>query len=214
MRRLFMSLAVAGFLATSLWPASAAASHKWNKYHWARVSGETIPMQLDTSAVTGPQWSAHTATVFDNWNAYAAPIFWLSSGAPPQTVTVEHGDYGANGWLGIAEIWPDRAGHIMRARVRFNDYYMNQSAYAGKHLHVYCHEVGHTLALGHNRNGKVGGTPDNTCMNDYDWYETPNSHDTDQLRSIYDHRDKYSTSSVRPASGSGWVKIHSTVAFL
>ena len=58
--------------------------------------------------------------------------------------------------------------------------------------HVLCQEVGHIEGLDHNRDGKRGGSPDDTCMNDGNHlgeYTTPNSHDTAQLASIYKHDD-------------------------
>lgn len=68
-------------------------------------------------------------------------------------------------------------------------------------------EVGHIFGLGHNDEGRRGGLPDNTCMNEDRWEVSPNSHDTQQLASIYNHGDGYSTSKTRHAP-TGQATIH------
>ena len=87
--------------------------------------------------------------------------------------------------------------HIVRGYVQLNDSYFNSPTYNTPEWRnlVMCQEVGHTLGLDHqdenSSNPNLGscmdytnnplGPPDN---------EHPNTHDHDQLVTIYSHRDK------------------------
>lgn len=104
--------------------------------------------------------------------------------------------YGNNGWLGIAQVWvPGK--HITQGAVKLNDTYFNTPTYnttAWRNL-VSCQEVGHTLGLDHQdenfNNANLG-----TCMdytNNPSTNQHPNSHDYNQLVSIYSHLDSTST---------------------
>lgn len=189
--------------------APASASHRWSRYHWARAStAAPVPLTIDDTAVTGA-WGVQSGAVVSDWNAFSGGVLTLTAGASGVDVTASSGDFGASGWLGIAEIQVDVKRHITTARVRLNDYYYGPgSAYAGSERTVYCQEVGHTFGLDHNRNGKRGGTPDDTCMNDGTLaYRSPNAHDAQMLQKIYDHGDGYSTADRTRASSSGWIVV-------
>jgi hypothetical protein len=99
-----------------------------------------------------------------------------------------NGNYGATGWLGLAEI-SVRGNHIIQGRAKQNQYYFAMSQYdtEAARRHVLCQEIGHLFGIGHNRNGV-------SCSNDEDGindpaYQSPNAHDYDLLRAIYTHKD-------------------------
>lgn len=104
--------------------------------------------------------------------------------------------YGNNGWLGIAQIWVTGS-HITQGVTKMNDTYFNTAKYntpAWKNL-VLCQEVGHTLGLDHQ--DEVFDNPNlDTCM-DYTsnplTNQHPNTHDYEQLETIYFHLDSIST---------------------
>ena len=182
-------LASTATLALLLMASVAQANHKWGKYHWARSSTDS-PLALTVNhSNVGGTWQAYNGAVVADWNSFSGGTIDLSSGSASSNMTASSGNYGNNGWLGIARIWIDNKGHITSGAVELNDYYYGPgSPYAGTERQVYCQEVGHIFGLDHNRNGGHGGSPDDTCMNDRNLsFPSPNVHDTEQLSSIYGH---------------------------
>jgi hypothetical protein len=113
-------------------------------------------------------------------------------------VEVCNGNYGNNGWLGLAQIWLS-GGHIVQGATKMNDTYFTTPTYniSTEKLHVVCQEVGHTFGLDHQ---DESGASLNTCMDYYhntsdtDTKSThPNNHDYEQLASIYTHLDSTTT---------------------
>ena len=106
------------------------------------------------------------------------------------TLQACNGDYGSNGWLGLAtiEVVGD---HIVAGRAKVNDYYFDQDYYNDPNAkrHVLCQEVGHPLGLDHRKSPKA-----RSCMND-SWglfhpaFVDPNRHDYDTLEDLYAHSD-------------------------
>jgi hypothetical protein len=194
-KKLVVATALASF-AVAVLAASASANHSWGKYHWARTSNPfTVALGDNTNwdlATASGDWTA--STVLD------APV--VGSNKNPFSceptlgrVEVCNADYGATGWLGVAQIWIYRGGsHIAQGTVELNDYYFGRSSYAynnsAEQLHVVCQEVGHTFGLDHQ---SETGESLNTCMDYYhntsstDTLSThPNQGDYDELRCIYD----------------------------
>ena len=137
-------------------------------------------------------------------------------------VEVCSSSYGNNGWLGLAQIWISGK-HITQGIVKNNDYYFGSSSYqynnTAEMQHVICQEIGHTFGLDHQ---SESGASLNTCMDYYhntsstDTKSThPNSHDYQQLVTIYTHLDSSSTVSSAPAAAasavgsaaSGWGRL-------
>jgi hypothetical protein len=97
----------------------------------------------------------------------------------------------------VAQIWITGGTHITQGTVKLNDYYHNNPPYnstAWRNL-VSCQEVGHTLGLDHQDenfdNPNLG-----TCMDytsDPSTNQHPNSHDYQQLQTIYSHLDSFTT---------------------
>ena len=100
-------------------------------------------------------------------------------------IEVCNGNYGNNGWLGIAQIWITGGVHITQATTKLNDTYFNTPTYntpAWRQL-VVCQEVGHNFGLGH-QDENFDNVNLNTCMDytsDPASNQHPNNHDYWQL---------------------------------
>jgi hypothetical protein len=101
--------------------------------------------------------------------------------------------YGNTGWLGIAQIWLS-GGHISQGVAKMNDTYFNTATYntpAWRRL-VMCQEIAHDFGLDHQdenfNNANLGSCLDYTSDPDGPpSNEHPNSHDFQQLETIYAH---------------------------
>jgi len=196
-------------------PLTAAASHSWDTYHWART---TNPFTVKLGDNVTSAWDSYLVTTSTDWSVSAVvktPIVRGGSrsvklcDATAGRVQVCNFKYGNNGWLGVASIWASGS-HITKGTVKLNDTYFNTPSYntpAWRNL-VSCQEVGHTLGLGH-----VDEAFDNpnygTCMDytrDPDGpldNQHPNQHDFDQLALIYDHVDTTTTVASSTSSAPG-----------
>ena len=179
----------------------AKATHSWNGYHWARTSnpftlklGDNVSNAWDTVLnTTSVDWSK--SSVLDT--AIVVGQGKTSCRATKGRVEVCNRTYGNTGWLGVAQVWVNSSKHIVQGTVKANDTYFNTPYYnttAWKNL-VMCQEVGHTLGLDHQdenfNNPNLG-----TCMdytNDPASNQHPNSHDYDELATIYAHTDNTNT---------------------
>lgn len=64
-------------------------------------------------------------------------------------IHVCNGNYGANGWIGLAVVWSKTStGLIVSAQAFMNDYYLKQASMS-KRKYTMCHEIGHTVGLPH-----------------------------------------------------------------
>lgn len=202
---MILSITVAAALAMAAAPASA--SHSWGSYHWARTANP-IPLQLGDN-VSGA-WDPLLAASIGDWNGGAPTVLDLrpvaggggkNCKATSGRVEVCNRKYGFNGWLGLAQIWISGS-HIVKGSAKMNDTYLASSAYnATARQHVLCQEIGHTFGLDHQ---DESGADLDTCM-DYDSKlsnPSPNAHDFDQLRLIYQHLDSFNSYTTSlPSSG-------------
>lgn len=191
--------------------SSTSANHAWNGYHWARTSNQvTLALGDNLSGV----WDlgSYLPVASNDWSQSTVLNTFVDAGQakgncrpPSGRVEVCNGSYGNNGWLGIAQIWATRSGHITKGSARLNDTYFSWPQYDSLawRQYVMCQEVGHTFGLGHQDedfdNQSLG-----TCM-DYTADPSgndlhPNQHDYAQLAAIYAHLDSGSTS---PSSQAG-----------
>lgn len=201
----------------------ANATHSWGKYHWNLSTEQTLanPLKLGDNLST-VEWQGSLAGASTDWNASVLKnmvVAGISSASCDPTlgqVEVCNGEYGNNGWLGIAQIWIYRGkdGHIAQALVKVNDTYFNSAPYntAAWRQSVMCQEVGHTFGLGHQdenfSNANLGtcmdytSDPDGTLA-DPDQLSNlhPNQHDYDMLTEIYTHLN--STDGSSPGNGKG-----------
>lgn len=180
------------------------ATHSWGNYHWGRQSN---PFTLKLGDNVSSAWDAYLGTTSADWSLSSVlDTTIVTGGTDPKRckptsgrVEVCSAKYGFNGWLGLAQIWVS-GDHITQAINKLNDTYFNTAKYntPGWRNLVMCQEVGHTFGLDHQdenfSNPNLG-----TCMdytNDPDGppsNEHPNSHDYDQLETIYTHLDSITT---------------------
>jgi hypothetical protein len=203
-RILIVGLLVGTVAAFSAVPASA--THSWNGYHWARTAN---PFTLKLGDNVSGAWDAMLVTASSDWSkSTVLDTQIVAGGTRPKScrptsgrVEVCSANYNNTGWLGLAQIWITGGTHITQGVVKNNDYYFGSSSYqynnTAEMQHVICQEIGHTLGLDHQ---DESGISLNTCMDYYhntsasDTKSThPNQHDYDELATIYQHLDSFST---------------------
>ncbi len=211
MRRVTVVLACLSLL---LIPLLTNASHSWGGYHWARTSNPfTVKLGDNVSDI----WDAYLATTSSDWSVSTVLDTTIVAGkggkncrATAGRVEVCNKKYGNNGWLGLAQIWINGAGHITQGLAKVNDTYFSTPTYnttAWKNL-VMCQEVAHTFGLDHQ--DEIFGNPNlGTCM-DYTSNpggppsnEHPNAHDYEELGIIYAHVDSSTTLSAGVPGSNG-----------
>lgn len=170
----------------------ADANNSWGNYHWARKAS---PFTLQLGDNVSGAWDSSLVTTSGDWTGSAVldtkvvqGANYKRCGAKAGSVQVCNSTYGANGWLGVAQVWISGS-HITQGTVKVNDTYFNTAAYntpAWRNL-VMCQEVGHTLGLGHQDENFSNANLD-SCM-DYTnlplTNQHPNAHDYEQLVTIY-----------------------------
>ena len=194
-------ISVVALFALLSFPLGATASHSWNNYHWARTSN---PFNLRVVDSNTPDWDSELDLAMSDWGA--STVLNMIDGASDdlqrtrkrcQMVSGQirscNASYGFNGWLGLASINITGGVHITQGSSKMNDSYFNGGGYSETNRrHVMCQEIGHTLGLDHT---SEDGSDQNTCM-DYSndlGNPSPNSHDYQQLSTIYSHLDTTTT---------------------
>ena len=201
-------LSIGGLAALLIMMGSSTgwADHSWGNYHWERTSN---PLKLELGDNVTTAWDGYLATTSSDWNV--SDVLQTSIGiggtvakkCRPTTGRAEicNETYGFNGWLGVAQIWVSGS-HIIQGTVKVNDSYFNNAPYntlEWKNL-VMCQEVGHIFGLDH-QDEDFSNVPLGTCMdysNDPKPNQHPNTHDYDQLETIYAHVDETGGSSGGP----------------
>ncbi|MDO8522602.1 MAG: hypothetical protein Q7S08_04985 [bacterium] len=215
-----IAISVTGIIAlyALLMAVPAYANHSWGGYHWARTAN---PFTLKLGDNVSFAWDAHLSVASGDWSASSVLDTAVVKGvsnpkncrASSGRVEVCNSKYGNNGWLGIATVWVSGS-HITQGTVKLNDTYFNTARYntPAWRQFVACQEIGHTFGLDHQ--DEAFGNPNlGTCMdytNDpsgtlYNQLsnEHPNTHDYDQLASVYTHFDTFTTvSKTSAASGA------------
>jgi len=182
-------------------PIGTMASHSWGNYHWARTSNPFAVRVVDSNS---SGWDNALNRALSDWSQSTVLDMVWESGSDAQNTRKRcamvdgqvrscNASYGFNGWLGIASINITGGVHITRGSSKMNDSYFNGGGYsATNRQHVMCQELGHTIGLGHT---SEDGSDQNTCM-DYSndlGNPSPNSHDLQQLATIYQHLDSTTT---------------------
>jgi hypothetical protein len=207
--------ALAGIVvAAGLTASVAAASHSWGTYHWARTSN---PFTIKLGDNMSSSWDPLLARASSDWTRSnvldTVVVPGQAKGKCRPTagrVEVCNGNYGFNGWLGIAQIWINSS-HITQGTARMNDSYLGSGYSTTNKQHVICQEIGHTFGLDHQ---DESGADLNTCMDYANALDnpSPNQHDYDQLATIYAHLDSFSTVGTAPATGLAGSEHASPVA--
>lgn len=202
-------------VAIGLFAPSVHANHAWGGYHWARTTS-SFSLKLGDNVSTN--WDSYLSLASSDWSLSDVldTTIVLGSTNPKNCraisgrVEVCNSKYGSNGWLGIASIWVSGT-HITQGTVKLNDSYFDTAKYdtpAWRKL-VTCQEIGHTFGLDHQdeifNNTNLGTCMDYTNDPDGSLYgqlsnEHPNTHDYDELRTIYSHLDSGTTIGQTPSS--------------
>ena len=211
MRMRFMLALGVAVLAASVFASTAAASHSWGGYHWARTSNPFTVKLGDN--LTG-SWPSYLSTTSSDWSKSTVLDTTIVPGGSRQKRCratagqdeICNGYYGNNGWLGVAQIWLSGGSHITQGTVKVNDTYFDTPTYNTPEWRnlVMCQEVGHTFGLDHQdenfNNANLG-----TCMdytNDPSSNQHPNSHDYEELEIIYAHLDSFTTVGAAAPTGA------------
>lgn len=213
-------IAVVALAAVASYTAITHANHSWGGYHWARTTPQ-FTLKLGDNLTTA-DWKSHLSRASSDWNS---PQKFGASSTPLLTAIVAgqsnkrcamvagttqvcNGTYGNNGWLGLATVnLASGTTHITQGSAKMNDTYFNTSTYnnTNEREHVMCQEVAHTFGLDHQ---DTSGASLNTCM---DYFSntganagstastTPNTHDFDELNTIYAHLDSTTTIAAQTA---------------
>lgn len=194
--------------------AVVSADHAWGNYHWARM---TSSFDLTIVNSTTSDWDPFVATAVRDWSSSGVidmledPSGSVSDkdrrqcSAPAGQVRVCNLAYGNNGWLGIAGISIDTAGHIVSGYTKLNDTYFSSAYYNTPDWKqsVSCQELGHNIGLDH-QDEDFDNTSLLSCM---DYQDPPfpyaNEHDFKQLASIYGHLDSYNSYAGSSDGGGG-----------
>ena len=207
MRRFVMlALAVTAFAAVV---GTAAASHSWGSYHWARTAN---PFTLEVIDSMTTDWDDNLDVAISDWNSSSVMNLTEEAGdssarARKRCAAVQgkvhacNAAYGFNGWLGLAQIWASGS-HITQATAKMNDSYFASPSYnETNRQHVICQEIGHDWGLGHQ---DESGRDLNTCMDYANALDNPNpnAHDYAQLGTIYAHLDSTTTIATGLAGSS------------
>ncbi|MEO5810205.1 MAG: hypothetical protein ABIR51_09165 [Sphingomicrobium sp.] len=221
---------LAGLAATAL-AAPVLANNSWSTYHWLHTTPE-LTVQLGDNVDS--RWDAYLAGANADWNASAVINSPLVAGstnpkncrAVAGTIQVCNSTYGSTGWLGIASISLS-GGHISQGTTKLNDTYFNTASYntpAWRRM-VTCQEVGHDYGLAHQdetftnynlgtcmdyTNAPAGGTVNGVAYGPSN--EHPNTHDYDQLNTIYSHFDAVMSTVFARGAGSAPADIGDTPA--
>jgi len=200
-----IGLALAALLVTPVMAGEqsvTAESHSWNGYHWARTAN---PFTLKVGDNLSSVWKPYLSTTSSDWTASSVLNTTIVAGqagtkrcaATTGRVEVCNSTYGNTGWLGVASVSITGGTHITSGTVKLNDTYFNTAQYNTPEWRnmVSCQEVGHTLGLDH-QDTNFSNPNLNTCM-DYtnlpSSNQHPNSHDYDELVTIYTHLDSSTT---------------------
>ena len=224
-----LAAALVAGLGFAVLSTAALATHSWSGYHWARTTPQ-FTLKLGNN-LTATDWKSYLAQSSSDWNSGSSPVLTAVVGGTSNkrcsmvvgTTQVCNGNYGNNGWLGLASINITGGVHITQGSAKMNDTYFGTATYnnPNEKLHVMCQEVAHTFGLDHQ---STNGGSLNTCM---DYFSNtganagstlstkPNAHDFEELGIIYGHLDGTSTVSsfaaelaaATPGQGNAYIDI-------
>ena len=209
MRRFVLVATVLAAVAAAT-ASSALANHSWGNYHWARSANPfTVPLGDSVTNTAYSNWDGALASASVDWSASTVLDSPVVAQGPSRNckavdgrIRVCNSTYGFNGWLGLAQIWISGS-HIVRASAKMNDSYFNSPSYSyTAERHVMCQEVGHGYGLGHQ---DESGADLNTCMDYSNALDnpSPNSHDYQQLQTIYNsHLDTGAAPTFAASAGA------------
>jgi hypothetical protein len=177
--------ALAALVTLVAFSPSAQANHSWNGYHWARTSN---PFTLKLGDNVTLAWDSYLRTTATDWSTSSVLDTTIVAGKTNRSncrptsgrVEVCNYTYGANGWLGLAQVWISGK-HIVQGTTKVNDTYFNRARYDNPNL-------GSCMDYTNDPNGGAGGASATDPSNEH-----PNQHDYEQLEAIYAHLDNTTT---------------------
>jgi len=194
-------VACTALLALVAFSSTAEADHSWGNYHWEKPTSN--PLTLNVGDNVDAKWDRFLDEAISDWDQSKSAVLDLTEvvgGINPKRcnalsgrIDVCNASYGRTGWLGIAGISVS-GGHITKAYSKLNDTYFDTAKYNKDEWRrlVMCQEIAHDFGLDHQDenfdNPNLGSCMDYTSnplgppSNEH-----PNSHDYDQLKSIYGH---------------------------
>lgn len=208
-----VGLAVGAVVAVT-YGAVLSADHAWGNYHWARTSSSfDLTIVNSTTADWDPYVTAATAdwsgsnklNMIEDLTGSTDSKVRRSCSAPAGQIRICNLAYGNNGWLGIAGISIDSAGHIVSGYTKLNDSYFSSAYYntSAWKQSVTCQELGHNVGLDH-QDEDFNNTSLLSCMDYQDPpFEWANAHDFQQLETIYGHTDSYNSYAGSSGGGGG-----------
>jgi hypothetical protein len=183
--------------------------HFWTNFKWENPNCDLVISIGDCHLNNGGQdFSALLTDVVDRWNNVPQNQDLTGATFTPNGISFQkttcsddyqvacdnpdmlnrisscNGDYGDNGWAGLATIWTySGTNFLAKGLSKVNEYYNMNNA---ETQHVLCQEIGHSFPMGHQ---DESGADFNTCM-DYSVWTSPNRypnlHDVELLDAIYD----------------------------
>lgn len=177
----WVSLAVFGTAVAFGFATGAFATHRW--YCW-KYADYLINFYNGGTGNYYTYYQQEGKTDSNAWDPYTdVSLTQVTSSGRTDHLNCYNGNYGFNGWLGIAEIRRYTGCTIKEGRCRLNTSYLENAAYGyttTNKKHVACQEIGHLFGLGHNQGSNT------TCMNDLILSAPqPDTHDRDLVNSIY-----------------------------
>ena len=193
-------------------PLGVQAHHGWTfagfQLHWPRLNNM---LTFEARNYLTGDWPKYFGVAVKDWNSSKSlNVRAIPGGAVGDCLPnsncmhMFNGNYGANGWLGLATVggyFVDHEGdgvfdqiHLNVGATYMNDYYFDSQPFYNTPVWrqvVMCQEMGHIFGLGHN-DENFDNPSTGTCMdysNDPSPNQHPNAHDFDTLAEIYNHAD-------------------------
>lgn len=125
-----------------------------NAPHWPE-NGNGLRVMI-INALT-PEWHNSFDLAVEDWNSGQPDAIEITKEmgtydenceAPDGKVIVCNGDYGDSKWRGVNEAMLNPRGKIVSSTARMNEYYLFNMR-EGAWQYTLCHEIGHSLGLGH-----------------------------------------------------------------
>jgi len=148
-RRFGLGLLVTGLAAANLAlvldeAPSQSGTKWWNNYHWDK---STVRILVNTT-------SASRTPSLRAANAWGVTDLNIRSSSEHSDISLFDGNYGDNGWRGLASPWVNGNGEFTHCHARLNRYYTSPPAgktTAWRWEGTYCMELGHCFGLAHDQ---------------------------------------------------------------